>query len=738
MLATAAATLAIATLGAVAPAEPTHAADEIAWFEAAPGIYRTELHARRVAYDRVNDLILAVSDRGDGGPRVITIERSTLRVIAQRSIPPLPRALDIDVSRDGRTAFVFFPPESYGVPGEMRSYRLPDLEAVDRIAIPDSWGYRRVVASPDEPSRFALVGSSGSRRVRVFDAGDELDLTGFEPIGNLAFGASSDVFYVADDEISRFEIGDTIQLIRSVSQGSSVYDDTNGRSAMFLAPSGLVQVQTQGDQGVTIRDPDTLAVRDRRSIATEAPIAYDPESGRLLDQSESTLVIDVLDLDNAPTRIRLPFVEFPDDVFGAAMMPDGFAVLEVDPERLGGWMTIVADDLLASPSGDFHPMSPARLLDTRAAIGSPTRPVGEAESRRVQVTGVGEVPRDGVLAAVLNVTVTNPTRPSFLSLSPAGLPRPDVSNINFLPGQTLANAATVLLGENGQVDLFNRWGSTDVVIDIVGYYADVDGTPGTRYVPAESERIADTRERFGDRLAGPLGPGESMTIKAPLDWRGSPTADVAATFNVTVVGATAPSFLTVYPAGESRPDTSSLNFGPGDVRANLVVSKISLDDEITIYNHAGSVHVIVDYFGRYSPTDPAIQTGRFFPVVPFRAIDTREASPYPAPGHVPPSSLLIGRNSAGYTDIINLTAASTTANGFLAVAGWSDLESFAFPRTSNVNFFAGEVVSNAAYATGAPDNAIVNPFGNTHVIVDVFGYLTPSRLRPIEDVWVEP
>ncbi len=73
-------------------------------------------------------------------------------------------------------------------------------------------------------------------------------------------------------------------------------------------------------------------------------------------------------------------------------------------------------------------------------------------------------------AVVLNVTVTNPTSAGYLTVWPDGNSRPLASDLNFERGQTRANLVVVKVGADGKVDLFNLAGSTDVVIDIVGWF----------------------------------------------------------------------------------------------------------------------------------------------------------------------------------------------------------------------------------------------------------------------------
>jgi hypothetical protein len=80
------------------------------------------------------------------------------------------------------------------------------------------------------------------------------------------------------------------------------------------------------------------------------------------------------------------------------------------------------------------------------------------------------VPATGAVAAVLNVTVTNTTASSYLTVWPDGTGRPLASDMNWVAGQTIPNLAIVKLGSNGKVDIFNFAGSTDVVVDVMGWY----------------------------------------------------------------------------------------------------------------------------------------------------------------------------------------------------------------------------------------------------------------------------
>jgi hypothetical protein len=79
-----------------------------------------------------------------------------------------------------------------------------------------------------------------------------------------------------------------------------------------------------------------------------------------------------------------------------------------------------------------------------------------------------------------------------------------------------------------------------------------------------------------------------------------PTEASAIVVDATVTQGTAQSFLTIYPEGASRPLASNLNWVAGQTIPNLVTVKLGSGGGITIYNHAGTVDVVLDLAGFYS------------------------------------------------------------------------------------------------------------------------------------------
>ena len=129
----------------------------------------------------------------------------------------------------------------------------------------------------------------------------------------------------------------------------------------------------------------------------------------------------------------------------------------------------------ATASGNvFVGVPPTRIVDTRFGIGALASPIGPGMSIPVTVAGVGGVPTmaSGTppQAVVVNVTVTNPTAASFLTVWPSGTGMPLSSDLNFVGRQTVPNLVVVKVGSDGKINVFNGFGSTDVVIDVVGWF----------------------------------------------------------------------------------------------------------------------------------------------------------------------------------------------------------------------------------------------------------------------------
>lgn len=145
----------------------------------------------------------------------------------------------------------------------------------------------------------------------------------------------------------------------------------------------------------------------------------------------------------------------------------------------------------SSAPSSFVPITPARIIDTRTAIGL-SGPFVSPTGRSVQVTGTVQtasgptvVVPTGATAVVLNVTAVRPQAAGFISVRPGGTPgAPETSSLNFAAGDIVPNAVTVALSAGGAIDVvYDALGgvgpTTEALIDVTGYYTAVGaGEPG--------------------------------------------------------------------------------------------------------------------------------------------------------------------------------------------------------------------------------------------------------------------
>lgn len=389
-----------------------------------------------------------------------------------------------------------------------------------------------------------------------------------------------------------------------------------------------------------------------------------------------------------------------------------------------------------NPLGEFTALTPMRILDTRDGTGQGgvAAPVGPGATIDVQITGQGGVPATGVSAVVLNATVTQPSAGGFLTIWPFGAQRPLISNLNYVPYQTVPNAVTVAVGDDGKVSVYNFIGTTHVVFDVVGYYADETGNVGSRFHGIVPARDFDTRYGTGGVPATPIGAGGTLTFKV-TGTGGVPASGVTAVvMNVTVTQPTGYSHLTVYPGDvANRPLASNLNYVPGQTVPNLVIVRVPTSGYINFYNNAGTTHLLADVVGYYDG-NKATEAGRLLTGVPGRIIDTRVSSPFPPPGMLWPEWDLIDTitNPNIGALVINVTVTQPTAEGFITVFPGDLCD---VPLASNVNFLPNQTVPNLVMvrvgqtsicADEAGQVVYYNYGGFTHLIVDLFGYFTSS------------
>ena len=135
-------------------------------------------------------------------------------------------------------------------------------------------------------------------------------------------------------------------------------------------------------------------------------------------------------------------------------------------------MTMFAGSAFADGPFQFFPITPCRIADTRNPNGLNGGPILQpGVTRDFQVRGRCGVPTTAK-AAALNVTITNPSGHSWITIWPSGTPLPGISTINFAAGDPpTANGAITPLSTNSlDLSVLNANGTVHVILDVTGYF----------------------------------------------------------------------------------------------------------------------------------------------------------------------------------------------------------------------------------------------------------------------------
>ncbi len=143
-----------------------------------------------------------------------------------------------------------------------------------------------------------------------------------------------------------------------------------------------------------------------------------------------------------------------------------------------GGLGIARASISSGERNVFVAIKPCRLIDTRPApdtVGTRTMPLGSGETVVVAVRGThGDctIPADATALAA-NVVAVLPSASGFFTLFPSDASKPVTSNLNFVAGAPpTPNKVDVKLSADGNLSVFNFTGTTHLVLDVFGYYAD--------------------------------------------------------------------------------------------------------------------------------------------------------------------------------------------------------------------------------------------------------------------------
>ena len=330
------------------------------------------------------------------------------------------------------------------------------------------------------------------------------------------------------------------------------------------------------------------------------------------------------------------------------------------------------------------------------------------------VGGVGGVPGDAS-AVSLNITAVSPRTAGYLTAYPCGGTMPIVSNLNFVPDQTIASAAIVPVGIDGKVCVYQS-ADSHVLVDLNGAFAADSG-----FIPLLPGRAIDTRN-------GPPPPANVPLVVHLGAIVGAPAGAFTGVVNLTVIGGDAATGARLYPCDAAPPAQVARTIAAGVVQnlSTVVATDGNGDVCVTVSQPA---HVLVDLFGAFPPS------ASFHAITPQRLLDTRGGFPLfggtplalqvSGVGGVPASPLPSGA-------VLALTMVNPVGPGWATVYPCATGQ----PNTSMINVVSNHEQTNAVIpALDAAGTVCLFSSTTSHVLVDVSGWsgaaflpLMPTRL----------
>lgn len=375
---------------------------------------------------------------------------------------------------------------------------------------------------------------------------------------------------------------------------------------------------------------------------------------------------------------------------------------------------------IAKTNTRFIPVVPCRVADTRdpaGAFGGPA--LAGQSSRDLEVSSSNCGVPSNAAAYSINVTVVPKGPLSWVTVWPAGQVKPTVSTLNSFDGRVKANAAIIPAGIRGAISLFAT-DTTEVIIDINGYFVSVTDNSGLSFYPMSPCRVTDTRET-DPLLGGPYLAGNSQRRISVLSSRCSIPANAQAySMNLTAIPRSPLGYLTVWPSGQARPLVSTLNATTGTVVANAAIVPAGQNGDINVYATDDS-DLVIDINGYFAPA--AANGLSLYTLTPCRVWDTREAgSKEPLNGTLDiPLAGSCGLPSDMKAVISNATVVPVSPLQYLTLWPANQTQ----PVVSTLNAFDSSVTSNMAIVPGPTGAAKAFTQGSSHFILDVSAYFAP-------------
>ncbi len=353
--------------------------------------------------------------------------------------------------------------------------------------------------------------------------------------------------------------------------------DTRAEGALPLGPGGQVTIVVPGAGRLPSSGIGAVALSIASSCATtDTAVTAWPAGGR----RPSTAAVDIA-AGTATSGLAVTSL----GANGAVSISNAAGSNELTVHVVGYYPT-------AGGQG-FHQVRALRIYDSQH---DPAGMVVPGTDRSVRVPTLSGIPSTSMTGALLNITTTAPSGAGTLTVQSASGDR-DNATTAYAPRSLVRTRAVARL-QDGTFTLSAHGAATHVVVDLVGWWAAPEVTPGRLFQARAATRVLDTRYGIGvprRRLAA----GGTLAVTVAGRGRAVPGATRAVVLQLTARNAYGSTYVTAWGRGQRKPLHPDLLVPGWRSSANLVVVPVGTRGRILLAGGPASTDLVAEVVGYY-------------------------------------------------------------------------------------------------------------------------------------------
>lgn len=239
----------------------------------------------------------------------------------------------------------------------------------------------------------------------------------------------------------------------------------------------------------------------------------------------------------------------------------------------------------------FKATPASAVADSRRGVGMERGRIRAGTTTWVRITGRGGVPKRGVTAVEVNATLVRPSRDAVLGTGSPDRPLAAGAVVRARADTRRAATAVVPVDSRGRIPLRLSAGRSHVVVDVLGWFADQDGTAAGRYRTGSGEVVGEGTTELAAGTARTVAVAGAGEVPARAE---------AVVLLVRVAGAAADGWLSLRPAGQEAHRRPLVPFDRSGPARNLVTVPVGADGAVEVAVRRQAADVTLRVVGWYS------------------------------------------------------------------------------------------------------------------------------------------